>query len=741
MEQRNRFGPHGCPTLDNQGRFVHVMRPEGAAREPWHASEPPPTLAPPPTSMTHPVEVAHRRKRWSTRRVYDMKVQQTWTLALVFFRSPFDPMPTMHGPQLGGVAWRVLLVLTSLLAVAMARAQCDCVLNMSFERAAGSCFGETDGPTCVPDNLGPGEIWSSCPSWGCGSTDIGPNPGGSLSMGNTQPTHGNSFLSMECSGAGSLGEGISMTLCSGITLQAGQEYCFEIDLITRASFGNSPGTSGLRIYGSNSTCQMTEMLWSLQQAPGTWQTFNFCFTPTQDWNVISFRVFNPSSGFSALGLDNWRSTDGLFPPQVPGCLQVEAEGGQICPGDCTTVSAIASDGVEPYQYTWTGGLPDGPGPHLVCPGQTTTYTVTVTDALGDTASADALVMVDSEGCIDVTAPGGSICSGDCFQLLAIADGGFEPYTYTWSNGLPAGPGPIEVCPEATTTYTLTVTDASGTTVTVPVTVEVNDENCLSVTADGGVICAGGCAQLTAAAQGGSPPYLFQWSPGNFTGPGPHTVCPGNTTIYTVTVTDQDGNSGTAVAVVQVLVEQVDAGPDSPISCSNDPIDLQGSTSINGGVITWSTSNGVILFGGGTLQPTVGLPGQYVLSVTDPLTGCTYSDAATIFYDGIAITDGSGVVFPNVITPNGDGFNDGFLPFLNDSLGIDLAQLTTVYELHVYNRWGQLIYRTEQPAQRWTGRTQAGEKVPAGVYFYHARIGLLCSDGAIREHKGHIQVLY
>ena len=145
-----------------------------------------------------------------------------------------DHMNTHGSLGLRAGSLRSLLAMCCMLPMgSFVMAQCDCEVNMSFERAAGSCFGQNCGCPCFPDPVSPGETWTSCPAWGCGSTDIGPNPGGSVNMGNTQPTVGNSFLSMECSGGpGGAGEGVSMTLCAGFALETGQQYCFSIDLIT-----------------------------------------------------------------------------------------------------------------------------------------------------------------------------------------------------------------------------------------------------------------------------------------------------------------------------------------------------------------------------------------------------------------------------------------------------------------------------------------------------------------------------
>ncbi|MCB0795585.1 MAG: gliding motility-associated C-terminal domain-containing protein [Flavobacteriales bacterium] len=61
--------------------------------------------------------------------------------------------------------------------------------------------------------------------------------------------------------------------------------------------------------------------------------------------------------------------------------------------------------------------------------------------------------------------------------------------------------------------------------------------------------------------------------------------------------------------------------------------------------------------------------------------------------------------PNAFTPNGDGANDIFLPVV---LGARL------YALSIFDRWGQLIYSTDDPNQGWDG---AG--APDGLYLYKA----------------------
>jgi hypothetical protein len=61
-------------------------------------------------------------------------------------------------------------------------------------------------------------------------------------------------------------------------------------------------------------------------------------------------------------------------------------------------------------------------------------------------------------------PGDTVlCSGQCAALSARATGGKEPYAYRWSQTGVPDEALVTVCPRATTMYTVTATDSSGTT--------------------------------------------------------------------------------------------------------------------------------------------------------------------------------------------------------------------------------------------------------------------------------------
>ncbi len=91
--------------------------------------------------------------------------------------------------------------------------------------------------------------------------------------------------------------------------------------------------------------------------------------------------------------------------------------------------------------------------------------------------------------------------------------------------------------------------------------------------------------------------------------------------------------------------------------------------------------------------------------------------------------------PNVFTPNGDGINDLFVP------KPDYRYVDSV-DFQVYNRWDQMIFRTNEPDINWNGlNADSDELVSDGIYFYICRIWVLTLDGPEEKLlKGTISVI-
>lgn len=88
-----------------------------------------------------------------------------------------------------------------------------------------------------------------------------------------------------------------------------------------------------------------------------------------------------------------------------------------------------------------------------------------------------------------------------------------------------------------------------------------------------------------------------------------------------------------------------------------------------------------------------------------------------------------IYVPNTFTPNGDENNPTWRP--------SSACIYSAYELSVYNRWGELIFRTNQPEFGWDG-TYNGQMVKEGTYVY--TIFYTTEENLGESLKGHVNVI-
>lgn len=97
-----------------------------------------------------------------------------------------------------------------------------------------------------------------------------------------------------------------------------------------------------------------------------------------------------------------------------------------------------------------------------------------------------------------------------------------------------------------------------------------------------------------------------------------------------------------------------------------------------------------------------------------------------FSDTICVENCPFYNLPNSFTPNGDNANDLFTPFPG-------WRFVAKINMKIYNRWGNVVYQTENPNIDWDGTDQkTGKVLNDGVYLYSGSYFVLRSDGSLEE---------
>ncbi|HUW06315.1 MAG TPA: gliding motility-associated C-terminal domain-containing protein [Williamwhitmania sp.] len=105
-------------------------------------------------------------------------------------------------------------------------------------------------------------------------------------------------------------------------------------------------------------------------------------------------------------------------------------------------------------------------------------------------------------------------------------------------------------------------------------------------------------------------------------------------------------------------------------------------------------------------PTLNLGGAYGIVAVDSV-GNRSDMTKAVAADSCSLYD-----LPNVFTPNGDGINDLFVPVKNT------YQYVEKVSMKIFNRYGDLVFQTEDPQIRWDGKVMGTNKLASpGVYYY------------------------
>lgn len=314
----------------------------------------------------------------------------------------------------------------------------------------------------------------------------------------------------------------------------------------------------------------------------------------------------------------------------------------------------------------------------------------------------------------------TICKGMSINYFSIiTTGNAVAWNWTFPGGTPANStmqNPTNITyPAAGTFRTVVVTRFdTGRDTTQYIDVEVIDGDIRSIPIGSDTVI---CGNINLLLDAGNPGASYIWNPGPGTTRTRLVTGPGT---YGVSVITRAGSFTCDSQYREITIRQaqppvVDLGPDRFI-CNDNPITLDAGG--DGTEYLWTP-------GGETTRTLViGASGTYSVRVRNA-DGCASSDLINV-KDSCPLL----IWIPNAFSPNTDNLNDVF------RFGGNFK--ARKYELKIYNRWGEKLFETNDPAVGWDG-TFRGARVQEGVYIYS--ISAVDTNGERRSFRGDFTLVY
>ncbi|UAY52603.1 gliding motility-associated C-terminal domain-containing protein [Ferruginibacter albus] len=345
-----------------------------------------------------------------------------------------------------------------------------------------------------------------------------------------------------------------------------------------------------------------------------------------------------------------------------------------------------------------------------------------TDVLKNIAGSDSLNMiihltVNDKPSIQKTADT-TICAGTSAKIFASGGSSYQwSSTQSIVNAKAAAPTVTPLSSPAV--YYVTVTGANTCVNNDSVKVFIRPKPSFYVSPDK-LVCTTAPVQLQA---GGGDNYL--WSPKALVSdaniPEPFTNSADPATTYRVTISESvchyDTTLTTTVTLLPPLTLHITKSND--LDCNNGSAQLQAS---GAELYSWSPTNGLNNAAVGNPVASPSSTQKYILTGSTR-NGCIGYDSVIVYAD--FTNSKSGYYMPNAFSPNNDGINDCY--------GIKYWGTVQKVDFSIYDRWGNLVFFTNDPADCWDG-TYKGQPLNSGSYSYYIKAITTCG---VVDRKGNI----
>ncbi len=399
-----------------------------------------------------------------------------------------------------------------------------------------------------------------------------------------------------------------------------------------------------------------------------------------------------ASNANGCSSDTARTTVVINPAITP-TVTITSSATNICTGTQVTFTASTSNpGNSPvYQWLLNGQKVGANSPVYSSNGfvsnDTVSCVVTFTLPCGSGSGTSNIIVLHVSAVVTPTFDTiGPLCQNSIPPVLPVTSK--EGITGSWS------PASINTSVLGTTTYKFTPSPADSCSSPASVNIAIVSSVAPTFPTIAGSYCQNDTA--TSLPQISKEGIHGTWSPSSI-----NTTDVGRA-VYTFTPLAGSCGIALQISIVVNPLPGLIMGPDTTIAPGTNTI-LNVSVTGNIAAYQWNPSTGL---NDATIKNPVASPSVttvYTLNITDDK-GCEASGSMKVTVSGGT----SKILVPNAFSPNGDGINDTWVItnlFVYPGVTVD-----------VYNRYGQLVFHSENNNKTWDG-TYNGKLLPMATYYY------------------------
>ncbi|WP_291039767.1 gliding motility-associated C-terminal domain-containing protein [Dyadobacter sp. 50-39] len=376
--------------------------------------------------------------------------------------------------------------------------------------------------------------------------------------------------------------------------------------------------------------------------------------------------------------------------------------------DWDGATVVSGSGMGPYVLNWpTGG--------------TKNVSLTVTSQSCGNALDNRKQIVISNPSLTADVTGGNCETGSNGTITLTAKDGIGPYQYSIDSVNYQASNAFQV---PMGRYRVFVKDGNGCTAAQNADVTFGSDITLKTMPDT-TLCVGQSVTLATTSNG----QTFSWAPQNGldnAGALEPVATPEATTQYVITTTKGSCTLSDTVLVRVSPKLEVNVTPDAQVEY-NVPFQLSATSpqirNYAEATFVWSPPDGL---NNANIQSPVAILQEnksYTVNVTSEQ-GCTGSGQVNL-----TIKRQESIVIPSAFSPNGDGKNEVLIPVVND--------IASIRYFRIYNRWGQLVFFTDQLNTGWDGSFKGAAAI-SGTYVWE--IEGVSTKGKVISKRGAVMLL-